>query len=291
MPRKKKSTRRTATPCQDVKDDGLIYAPVGSWGEQKYKLVSMYNELFATGMKARWQTRVYIDLFAGSGKARIKGTDRIVCGSPLLALSLPDQYDKYIFCESDATNADALRRRVNNEFPSEAVSIIQGNCNEVVDDIVKLIPPHSKQNKVLSFCFVDPFSLVIKFATLKKLAEHFMDFLIVLALSMDGVRNVATYLEENNRRIDEFLGKDDWRSLWSEAEKSGMSFQLFLAEQFAGQMIGLGFKKESLSAMIEIRSSDKNLPLYHLAFFSRSDKGYEFWKKIQKYTSEPTLFD
>ena len=272
-------------------DDGLLYAPVGSWGVQKYKLVSMYNELFATGMKAKWQTRVYIDLFAGPGKARIKGTDRMVCGSPLLALSLPDRYDKYIFCESDRDNADALQRRVSREFPTANVSIIQGDCNAAVGEIANLIPAHSKQNRVLSFCFVDPFSLVIQFSTLKKLAEHFMDFLIVLALSMDGVRNVSTYVENNNRRLDEFLGNNEWRSLWSDAQKRGLSIQRFLAEQFAEGMISLGFKRESLSTMIEIRSDDKNLPLYHLAFFSRSDKGYEFWKKIQKYKYEPTLFD
>jgi hypothetical protein len=52
-----------------VEDDGLECPPVGAWAEEKYRLVSLYDELFATGMKDKWDERVYIDLYAGAGFA------------------------------------------------------------------------------------------------------------------------------------------------------------------------------------------------------------------------------
>lgn len=38
--------------------------------------------------------------------------------------------------------------------------------------------------------------------------------------------------------------------------------------------------------MKEIRSDDKNLPLYHLALFSRSGRAYEFWDEVSKYATD-----
>jgi len=56
-----------------TEDDGLVLPEIGPWAIQKYSLVYEYNCLFSTGMKNKWETRVYIDLFSGAGKAQIKG--------------------------------------------------------------------------------------------------------------------------------------------------------------------------------------------------------------------------
>jgi hypothetical protein len=37
-------------------DDGLPTLEVGSWAEEKYNLLRHYASLFATSMKARWET-------------------------------------------------------------------------------------------------------------------------------------------------------------------------------------------------------------------------------------------
>ena len=89
---------------------------IGPWGEEKYRLVRNYAQIFATSMKKKWQCRVYIDLFAGAGRARIKESRKIVDGSPLISLGIEDRFDRYIFCENDSTNLDALTKRVINDF-------------------------------------------------------------------------------------------------------------------------------------------------------------------------------
>ena len=82
-----------------VDNDGLPCPDVGSWAETKYRLLALYDELFSTGMKYKWHQRVYIDLYAGAGYARVKGTKKILKGSPILALTVTHPFDKYIFCE------------------------------------------------------------------------------------------------------------------------------------------------------------------------------------------------
>ena len=276
----------------DNLNDGLLAPEVGGWAQKKYKLLQMYNELFATGMKNRWGTRVTY-LCSGSGKSRIRKINKVVLGSPLISLSIKDKYNKYIFCEEDKECISALQLRVENEFPQADVHYVKGNCNERVLDIVNLIPRPSKDKKGRTFCFVDPFSLNIEFSTVRKLCEkHFVDFLILLALDMDANRNESIYVEENNNRVDKFLGYENWRQKWKEQKSEGKSFRIFLAHTYANQMMTLGYSKESIAQMIEVRSDEKNLPLYHLAFFSRHIRGYQFWKQVKKYaTGQGTLFE
>jgi hypothetical protein len=71
-----------------AEDDGLPCSDVGAWAEDKYTLVALYDRLFSTGMKNKWATHVYIDLYSGPGFVRVRGTNRMIVGSPLLALGL-----------------------------------------------------------------------------------------------------------------------------------------------------------------------------------------------------------
>jgi three-Cys-motif partner protein len=94
----------------ELEDDGLLTPEVGEWAEEKYRLVGLYDELFPKSMKGKWGSRVYLDLFSGAGRARLKGTKRIVPASPLLALSVSDKFDRYIFCEMESEKLSALNR-------------------------------------------------------------------------------------------------------------------------------------------------------------------------------------
>jgi len=100
-------------------------------------------------MKKKWQCRVYIDLFAGAGRARIKESRKIVDGSPLISLGIEDRFDRYIFCENDSTNLDALTKRVINDFSGIDVHYVPGDANQSVDKILSLIPQHSPRSKFL----------------------------------------------------------------------------------------------------------------------------------------------
>ena len=204
--------KNTFNPIISVEDDGLYIPEVGAWGDEKYKLLGGYSDIFTTGMKNLWDSLVYIDLFSGAGFARIKGTSKIRMSSALIALSAKHKFDKYILCEEDDKCLNALKTRVSKYFPEANVQYINGDSNKNVEEIIKAIPKHSKDEKVLRFCFVDPFSLNLKFATVRKLsAVGKIDFLILLALHMDANRNLFNYINENSKKVDEFIEDTAWR--------------------------------------------------------------------------------
>ena len=274
-----------------INDDGLFTPEVGSWSEDKYKLVGLYSRLFATGMKFKWEQRVYIDLYAGAGIAKLRGTEKRVMGSPLIALTVRDPFDLYIFCEENGVNLEALKQRVKRIAPERKVEYVPGDCNAKVNRICSLIPVATPTEKVLSFCFVDPYDIGTKFSTIKMLSKRFIDFLVLLALYMDANRNYGNYLRSENRKVDDFLGLADWRDRWEKEKYSTIKFPEFLAKEYANQMSSLGYINQPIYNMKKVRSDEKNLPLYLLTLFSRHQKAYEFWEEVLKYgTDQQGLF-
>src|SRR3989442_10899091 len=261
--------RKAALAEITPEDDGLPCSDVRAWAQDKYTLVALYDKLFSTGMKNRWETRVYIDLYAGPGFARLRDRGRILFGSPLLALRVPDQFDKYIFCESDGERMAALQQRVRKLFPRANVQYVLGDCNEKIEEICAHIPSSSRDHGVLSFCFIDPYDISIRFSTVRRLSSYYMDFLFLLAVHMDANRNLEHYLNSSNSKIEEFLGLPDWREKWRIAEGRGTSFPRYLTEENAGQMETLRHLPVPWDKMKAVRSDERNLPLYRLALFSK----------------------
>jgi three-Cys-motif partner protein len=269
-------------------DDGLKTQEVGDWAEKKYKLVTLYDKLFSTGMKRKWDKRIYIDLFCGPGRVKLRDRNKIVNGSPLIALDLPDPFDKYIFCDKEEENIDVLKSRINELKISINANYIIGDCNFEVEKILNLIK--QEKDKILSFCFVDPFSLQnLSFKTVKILSSLRMDFLILLPSGYDVRRNEEIYVNEESSNLDKFLGYSKWRDNWSE-EKGNMKFTEFFLREYINNIVKLGYIKQTPSDFIEVRT-EKNLLLYHLAFFSKHKRGYEFWRKVKKYSSSQTSFN
>jgi three-Cys-motif partner protein len=274
-----------------AEDDGLPCSDVGAWAEDKHTLVGLYDRLFSTGMKNKWSTRVYIDLYAGPGFVRVRGTYRMMVGSPLLALGVVDPFDKYIFCESDPSLLKTLEKRVRRLFPGTNAHFVCGDCNENIEKIRAKIPSPSKDHTVLSFCFVDPYDISLRFSTVRRLSSYYMDFLFLLALQMDANRNLEHYLNPDNSKIGEFLDLPDWRERWRVAGGRGTRFPRFLAEEYAGQMEKLSYLPMPWHKMKQVRS-EKNLPLYRLALFSRHQVAYKLWDEVLRYSSnQRALFE
>ena len=269
-----------------VPDDGLPTHPIGPWAEDKYRYVGMYAEMFATGMKNKWPRRVYLDLFSGPGHSTVRGTNRVVLGSPMIALRLPDPFDTYVFADEDAGSLETLKVRTERIERRHDVSYIPGDANAVVGKILEKIPG-PRGEKTLSFCFLDPYKLNIHFETVRRIAEgRAVDFLILLALYVDANRNVQWYVEEANPTIDLFLGDGTWRDRWRAAERQGESIVTFLAHEYSARMAQIGYLPMALEDMVKVRTYDKRLPLYYLAFFSKHAKGLEFWQNVRKYATD-----
>lgn len=274
---------------QDLVDDGLHNARVGDWALQKYAYVQLYAEMFSTSMKDHWDRRAYVDLFAGAGRARIRGTERIISTSPIRALSVPTPFDRYVFCEQNGDCAGALGARVEREFKGIEVVVVHGDSNTCTADILGAMPSPGRGAKVLAFCFVDPFRLRdLHFSTLEKLSARFVDFLILVPTGMDTARNASRYLNPCCKVVDEFLGDAHWRDRCPIQRRRGLPFAEFVADQLGQRLKSLKYMYDGLADSIVIHSTAKNLPLYRLMFFSRHRLGLKLWKESLRCGSPQT---
>jgi len=275
-----------------LENDGLETPTVGEWAAQKYQHVRTYAQLFARATKKKWKHRVFLDLFAGAGRARLRDTYRIVPSSSLLALGIADSFDRYIFCEAENKNLDALRVRVGRDYPMADVRFVPGDVNGNVGEILGALPPYGPGAGVLTLCFVDPFSLGnLKFATIRDLADRFMDFLVLVPSGHDAQRNQDRYVEGVSEKLNGFLGSTSWLEEWRKAGPT-TKFADFVTNQFGCRMAALGYKYDGLGQAVLVRSSEKNLHLYDLVLFSRSDLGKKFWKETQRLLDKQRdLFD
>jgi three-Cys-motif partner protein len=274
-------------------DDGLMNLDVGTWAEQKYRLVGIYATLFATSMKDKWDHRVYIDLFAGPGRSKIRETTRIIPASPTIALSVEYPFTRYVFCEQDQSSLSCLRQRCQRDFQHLTVRTIHGDCNSKVDEILSEMPPHGTASKVLSFCLADPFRVSdLQFRTIERLSARFVDFLILIPTGMDASRNWLRQLQNDNpTAIDSFVGTDRWRQEWRDLPPRSMSTDAFFTRFFSGRMRDIGYEFGGIDQSVLIRNPDRNQQLYRLGFYSKNKLGEKLWREAKKYSSDQLELD
>jgi three-Cys-motif partner protein len=263
--------------------DELVAPVVGEWTRQKHLKLWNYLGIFTTGMKNQHDRRVFIDLFAGAGKARVRGTGDWLLGSPLLALSVRDPFDRCIFCEKDADKAEALSIRARQTRRSEEIHVLNLDANEDIGPVESLIPA----GHTLTFCFVDPYDIAVNFRNIERLARgRRMDVLILLAVQMDARRNLSTYLRDDNQKITRLLGRPEWQAEWHRAAAEGTPFGLWLTRAFTLSMQGIGYATPRDADLQSVTLKDSgNHGLYYLAFYSKHPRGYDFWRKAMKYGS------
>ena len=173
-------------------DDGLPVRESGSWAEDKLFYWHYYLSITTSAMvgKPAWSGGVvYVDLFAGPGICVERKTGRRFPGSPLIAANTAKPFTKILLCDKDSTTADACRRRMEMSPARERYDLFEGDCNELIDDVVKQIPGRS-----LVLAFLDPTGLHLHFETVKKLAGRgATDLLILFPDAVDIIRNFSTH--------------------------------------------------------------------------------------------------
>lgn len=284
---------KSSTEIPTLDDDGLLTPEVGDWAEEKYRLVKLYASLFTTSMRGKWEQLAYVDLFAGAGRAQIRGKQRVVPASPVLALSVEHRFDRYILCEADVGRMEALRERVDRDFPNVDARFVSGDVNENISTVLGEMPEIRRGRRSLVFCFVDPYSLSnLRFETISSLAERYVDFLLLIPTGYDATRNEEVYRSPESRTIDQFLGREDWREKWAVAKASRITFDQFMTDAFAESMKKLGYRYEGFHSSHLVKSTEKKLRLYRLVLFSRHKLGEKFWRQVQKYAMpQRNLFD
>ena len=214
----------------------------------------------------------FVDLFAGPGLIRRRDSGEVEDGSPLVALRVARApFTDVILADLSSENIAALTHRTA-EF-GDRVSILQGDCNAIVGDIVKRIPPNG-----LNLALVDPFALEpLRFKTLATLAQVRRLDLVINFPTADVKRNLKhLYARKDNEVLDRALGTTRWR----ERVRSPSQVHL-LGEILAEQLETLGYTG-ARNRTIRVESS--RAELYRLIFASKHPVADEFWRKIVQHT-------
>src|SRR5574337_1215844 len=164
-------------------------------------------------MKTRWATRVYIDLFSGPGRCRLRPTGEFVDGSPLHALQFP--FTHYIFNDLSPDVTTALDKRLKQRADQgKKVVVWTGDSNDQVDAARDYV--RSLGKSTLAFAFIDPPGIEFRFDSVRRLTAGIsVDLLMNVPLWMNINRQFKHRLAKktSNDPMDLYFGGREWREI------------------------------------------------------------------------------
>ena len=261
-------------------EDGLPLRDSGSWIDDKHSRLAYFAHMFSTGMKNKWENRVYLELFSGPGKCYVRDNQSEELGSPLKVID--KEFTKFIFIEINTEAAKALDKRLETFDNSDKVEIWNGDCDEAIDKII--IPKNS-----LTFVFIDPTGIAqIPFKLIERLHKKTRcDLLINIQYGMGIKMNMHQYKPDadENSALTKFLGHDRWKDL---LPASASTFFRGVLGMYKEQLLDLGFTFTGNEVIVNTSS---HVPLYLLLFASKHRLGQKFWNQSVEGTDPQTKFD
>jgi three-Cys-motif partner protein len=279
-------------PTLEMGSDGLVALRVGPWWTHKHSYLRRYIDIFARGMKRKWQTRVFVDLYSGPGLLVERGSNREYEGSPLIAVGHPTGFTHYFFNDVDSRNAEALKQRLKRRgiancriysLPAEQAAL------NIAADLRRL---RFEAGDFVGLAFIDPVG-----------SPHSMVSLTALTALTDGMRldllitfhtqsykrmlgQAASRYRRGTLQVQDLEGicaifGIDASEMAQFLEKRASTRFLLDLYQKALQRLGYHFFESEEGIEPVIRNTVK-APLYHLIFASKHERGGEFWAKIKR---------
>ncbi len=257
----------------ECRDDGLLIPEVGPWARRKYHFVGRYLNAFTVAMHEKWAELHYIDLFAGAGLARIRGTSDIVRNCAALAAGTKHPFTQLHLCESNLDCLSALRQRLEQVQLPRPPLLYGLDCNTAIVPLLEHVP----KSDVLAVTFVDPFGLHVAFDTIKRIADRRSDLIVLVPDGMDVIRNWKTYYRHDpSSNLDRFLGSPDWRRALEQSRPDRIAHAL--REFYETRLKLLGFQYFESERVV----NENGANLYILLFASRHDAGARIWRGVTR---------
>lgn len=271
--------------------DGGIVQCVNEWSKRKHYYLLYYLE---TSRKARKKyadrgNAVYIDLYSGPGRARIKSTKEEIEGGCVQVLSTEHPFNTTILNDLLEDNVNALKNRV-----PEHVTVYNKNANSFVKD---LVPELNRDYYKYHFAYVDPFAPgQLHFDTIKSLAQlQHVDIMInfpIGAIRRNYDRWMDVKKDEESTILDRFMGTTEWRE--RVRSSSGSIFTNTMLDIYSEQLLSIGFPPEGLNLADEegdtyhgtshaIVKNSLGVPQYFLVLATKHREAARLWRETLKY--------
>ena len=257
-------------------DDGLPLDEVGPWAKEKHERLRKYTNI-TRATRRKWVQgsggATYIDLYCGAGRAIIRGTQKKIDGSPLVAFKSARDggvpFSEIHIADSSEESCRAAERRLVHAGGVAKIEI--GNADATVLRVARKLNPYG-----LHFAFLDPYKLeALPFAVIESLAKFkHIDLLIHISVQ-DLQRNLDTYSISKDGPLDHFA--PGWRNSVSLRQSKSATRAAYIA-YWAAEMEKLGFAPAHYEL---VSGPTKNQRLYWLVMVSHHKLAQEFWDKIR----------
>ena len=264
------------TPWEDgfSRDDKLPIRKSGPWAREKHQHLVYYGKMFATGMKKKFENRVYIELFAGPGRCRFPDRKE-GSGSPLQMMDL--EFTKFVFIERNLEGARALEKRIGAHCAVQNATVYCGDCAEAVKKVV--LPP----SRCLALTFIDPTGIShAPFALIEALRRRIRtDLLINFPHGMGLKMNQHQYTPHEKSILTRFLGTNTWTKF---VDQKPAAFVRGVLDLYKQQLQNLDYLVGNHEVVI---CNQQGTPIYMLVFASRDKLGVQFWDRTMKGVQDP----
>jgi len=222
---------------------------IGLWTEIKLQIIREYAGAYTTILKEQpWcKGYAYIDAFAGVGQFVSKSDrDRLIIGSPLNALNIPNKFTEYHFIDIDSDKINNLKELTADRPERRTIQFYVGDANEKLkQDIV----PHFQYSSFKrALCILDPYGVDIECATIESIGKaKTMDVFLNFPL-MDINRNAALkILEASNPkegvRLTKIWGDESWKRLVYVEQGDMFSSSVLIKRDEGNEILKRGFQE------------------------------------------------
>ena len=226
------------------KKDGTV----GPWAREKLDALARYLGFYTKVLKNQkhWcKGTIYIDAFAGPGRAKLRSRDAVaqdnyatlfdlieptadieevvefVEGSPRVALDLGDPFSRYIFVERDPERVIELESLQREYGGARNIEIRKGDANAEIRAVLNSGIDWRSHRCVV---FLDPFGMHVPWATIEALGktaavEVIVNFPMGMAIQRLLVRS-GDISPGWQSALDIFFGSSDWRAHTYEESQS-----------------------------------------------------------------------
>lgn len=258
-------------------EDGLPVLEIRPHSLAKLDAVGRFSNAYSTALKNIGLT-AYVDMFAGPGVLRLKGSNRLVCGTPEIAAQCPTQFGSLVFVERDTASSDSLLTRMYARAKrGEHVAVINDEAESAIGDVIDMIP-----RRAFALALVDPFRIEFSLDAVSRLARtRRVDLVLLFADGMDLKRNLDPALARDPAhapRFDKAFGGGDWRDVVEVGESPSRSAAK-LIELYLGKLRSIGFSHFGRPVVVRNR---REVEVYQLLYATRAELGVRIWNDCTK---------
>lgn len=237
-------------------------ASVGPWAVEKLECLRKYLNAYTTILRrqSHWcRGYVYLDAFAGAGRAKLRTADSgrdndqttfellpsvsgdedgrgYVDGSPRVALSIQHPFTQYTFVERSSERVRALQGLQQEYGTTRNIKILRGDANAVI--LGELLDGTIDWRKYRGVVFLDPFGMQVPWETIAAIAqtgalEVWINFPLGMAIQRLLPRS-GTMSEARIQLLDRYFGTSEWRRIVYEEKQTLFDMQTTQKTEDAG---------------------------------------------------------